>query len=315
MRPETTRGDRSDRLRQTVLRPGVHVLRRSAEELQVGLDPGRAIVLPDHPAVRQLLDALTSPAATPEPGYDEQTLLLLADGGLLVDADTLLPLLAAQGRAVEPCVVAALAAAHGDAAGELLRARSHAPVMVVGHGGAVAAQLADDLVSLLTESGGRARVAEARAAEDPRESDLVGVLVSVGEPPRELLDGWVRAQAPHLVVRMGEGAAALGPFVRPGETACLRCVDAHHTDIDPAWPLLAAQHATACSRGRADTLPEPVEPALAQLAVAWAAREVLSHLEGRSPAVLSGTLRLDPHLSSLSSQVWPRHPACGCGWS
>jgi bacteriocin biosynthesis cyclodehydratase domain-containing protein len=186
--------------------------------------------------------------------------------------------------------------------------------MVVGHGGAVAARLVDDLVGLLSESGARARGADP-AAQDPREPELVGVLVSVGEPPRELLDDWVRAQTPHLVVRMGEGTAAVGPFVRPGETACLRCVDAHHTDIDPAWPLLTAQHAAACSRGRADTLPEPVEPALAQLAVAWAARELLTHLEGRSPAVLSATLRLDPQLRSLSSQAWPRHPACGCGWS
>jgi bacteriocin biosynthesis cyclodehydratase domain-containing protein len=122
----------------------------------------------------------------------------------------------------------------------------------------------------------------------------------------------MRAGAPHLVLRLSEGSAVVGPFVRPGETACLRCVDAHHTDADPTWPLLVAQHASAVVRPRDDTVPEPVDSLLAALAAAWAAREVVSHAEGRSPATMATTIRLDPRLTALETHSWPRHPACGC---
>ena len=60
-----------------MLRPGVHVLRRSAEELQVGLHPDRALILPDLPAVRALLASLNSPASLPLEGYDARTIELL----------------------------------------------------------------------------------------------------------------------------------------------------------------------------------------------------------------------------------------------
>jgi hypothetical protein len=33
----------------------------------------------------------------------------------------------------------------------------------------------------------------------------------------------------------------IGPYVVPGETACLACVAAYRRDADPAWPVLAAQ--------------------------------------------------------------------------
>lgn len=80
--------------RRLVLRPGTHVLRRSASELQVGLDPRRAVVLPDHPGVRALLARLARPAARPsEEPYDGQALDALTGSGLLMDLDTLLPLM------------------------------------------------------------------------------------------------------------------------------------------------------------------------------------------------------------------------------
>jgi bacteriocin biosynthesis cyclodehydratase domain-containing protein len=124
----------------------------------------------------------------------------------------------------------------------------------------------------------------------------------------------MRLGTPHLLLRLTEGRAVLGPFVRPGETACLRCVDAHHTDVDPAWPLLVAQYATAVARPRDDTVPEPVDPLLATLAGAWAARELVSLAEGRLPVTTSATVRLDPLVTALETQRWPRHPACGCTW-
>lgn len=299
-----------------MLRPGVHVLRRSAQELQVGLRPDRALVLPDRPPVRALLGTLASPAALPPEEYDGRTVALLADAGLLVDSDALLPLVPRRGQDDRPATdgppdgpgrsdVAALAAEAGEAAGSLLEARRRAAVQVVPCGSPEARPVAETLTALLGRAGigcGAGRPA-------------VAVLVAVGEPAREETDGWMREGTPHLLLRLTEGRAVVGPFVRPGETACLRCIDAHHTDLDPSWPLLVAQYASAVTREREDTVPEPVDGVLATLAAAWTAREVVSHAEGREPATTSVTIRLDPHLTALETQTWPRHPACGCAWS
>lgn len=306
-----------------LLRPGVHVLRRSADRLQVGLDPDRAVVLPDTDATRAVLAALASPG-TARPGeYDVRTIDLLTGAGLVVDAATLLPLLPT-GPTAEPGVprpdTAALAASDGDDVGRLVAARTGAAVHVTATGGG-AEEVARTLTGLLAAAGVRCRAPKAPSPDGARRSSRptatgearpVEVLVSVGEPARELLDGWVRDGVPHLLLRLVEGHVVVGPFVRPGETACLRCLDAHHTDVDPAWPLLVAQHATAALHGREDAVPEPVDSVLATLGAAWAAREVLSAAEGRSPATTATTVRLDPHLTRIETQDWPRHPECGC---
>ena len=321
------------RFRRPVLRPGVHVLRRSAGELQLGLDPGRALVLPDRPRVRALLAALTSPASVVDDEvYDDRTLALLADAGLLVDADALLPLMPtgpdAGAAVVSRPEVAAMALDAGDRAAERLKARATAEIEVLTTGSPCGRSVAAELAGLLTASGVRCVEADERtvAAGSDRASPqgqrvphgadpTAAVVVAVGEPGRERVDDLVRAGRPHLLLRLVEGRAVVGPFVLPGETACLRCLDAHHTDVDPAWPLLVTQYARAVSRDREDTVPEPVDPLLARLACAWAARELVSFAEGRRPATLSTTVRLDPHLTALETQHWPLHPACGCAWA
>jgi bacteriocin biosynthesis cyclodehydratase domain-containing protein len=308
------------RPRRLGLRPGVHVLRRDAEHLQVGLDPARAIVVRDCAETRTLLAALTDPAApVGADEYDGPTLALLAGNDLLVDADVLLPLVptgpgadtsGAPGSGPPRSGVAALAAQDGDAVGALLTARSGTCVEVLTTGSPEVHGVVSSVTALLSAAGVPHRPAT-RPSDDPG----VGLLVAVGEPEREQLDPWVRAGVPHLLLRLVEGHAVVGPFVLPGETACLRCVDAHHTDVDPAWPLLVAQYATAVTRPRCDTLPEPVDPALAALAAAWTARELASYAEGRRPSTASTTVRLDPHLTALETHCWPRHLACGCTWA
>ena len=327
-------------VRRLVLRPGIHVLRRSATEIQVGLDPRRAVVLPDRPEVRTLLDALRSPArVTADEEYDGRTLELLADSGLLVDADVLLPLAPARpgageaegslpargalGRGVSRADVAAIAAHSGDRAADLLATRAAAGIDVASCGSAEAVTVAATLTALLSAAGIHPRLLpHGQPADDlsldppdaPTGAGRAGVLVTVGEPAREQVDVWMRKGLPHLLLRLTEGLAVIGPFVVPGETACLRCVDAHHTDVDPAWPLLVTQQAAAVTRVREDTVPEPVDTLLATMAAAWAARDLVSHAEGRPTATASTTIRLDPHLTSLETHCWPRHPACGCTW-
>ena len=72
-----------------ILRPGTHVLRRAPGELQVGLDPGSALVLPDSPAVRGTLRRISS-AAQPVSGEDPDagTVALLEEHGQLIDEAT-----------------------------------------------------------------------------------------------------------------------------------------------------------------------------------------------------------------------------------
>jgi bacteriocin biosynthesis cyclodehydratase domain-containing protein len=128
------------------------------------------------------------------------------------------------------------------------------------------------------------------------------------------VDRWTRGGTPYLLVRLTEGRAVIGPFVVPGRTACLRCVDAHCTDADPAWPLLVEQYASCSSRDRDDGAPEPVDPLLAALAVAWAARDLTSYVDGARPSSWSATVTIDARLARLETRGWLRHPDCGCTW-
>lgn len=297
-----------------ILRPGSHVLRRDDHELQVGLDPRRAVVLPDEPHVRACLDRLGRSARVDE--YDAPaTLDLLLAHGLVLDGSGLMPLIPTyrDGRdgptTVTRAAVAALARSSGDEAGNLLAARARTRVSVVPCGNSVSAGLADDLTSLVREAG-----LEVRSTGRSTGAVDVVALVGVGEPQREATDDWMRAGTAHLPVRLTEGSATVGPFVVPGQTACLRCVDAHHTDADPSWPLLVAQYASLASGERADGVPEPVDGMVAGVALAWAARDLASYAEGRRPSTWSTTIRFDPHLCSIETQSWLRHPACGCSW-
>jgi bacteriocin biosynthesis cyclodehydratase domain-containing protein len=104
----------------------------------------------------------------------------------------------------------------------------------------------------------------------------------------------------------------VGPLVRPGRTACLRCLDLTRAALDPAWPLILAQLA-----GRTPD-PSACDAALAAAVAAQAAAQALAHLD-RGPACESalptenGTLELVLPGWQWRRRTWPRHPACGCG--
>lgn len=305
-----------------ILRPGSHVLRRGSGELQIGLDPGRAVVLPADEQVRSCLSRLTSSADAAEfTGRQDAALLdLLTANDLVVDADALLPLMPVhrrerRGDSPPPkrSDVAALSRAVGDDAARLVHARSRAHVELAPFGQESVSELGSDLRQLLARAGIRAHAAD-ETAPTSSEPGSVGILFGVGEPHREQTDRWLREGLPHVVVRLSEGYATVGPFVAPGETACLRCLDAHHADADPSWPLLVEQYATLSSRCRNDGVPEPLDSLVASVGLAWAARDVASYTEGSTPSTWSTTIRFDPRLASIETRSWLRHPECGCAW-
>lgn len=280
-----------------LLRPGVRVCRRRDGELQVGLDTRLAVVAPETPAVRLVLDGLRNGVAPPSPAeLDAAGVRLCAallEKRLVVDADVLLPLLACDDAERVAGLTATVSSA-GLEAGVLLGRRRAAGVRIVSAGLDRAADRSAELLAACSIGRGEE------------------VVLHVGaEPERTLVDEWMRADLPHLFLVVSEGLVRVGPFVVPGRTACLRCVDAHHTERDPRMPLALHQYAEA--RGPRDGLPDPVPADLLELALGFVVRDLVSWVDGLRPAAWSTTIEVDPGLA-LPRRQWPRHPGCGCAW-
>jgi bacteriocin biosynthesis cyclodehydratase domain-containing protein len=259
--------------------------------LQLGLYAERRVLLPDSEPVRRTLDHLLRAEAPPEDPATREVLASLAP--VLVDAAGLVS------PGVDTGDVAAAALLDPPGYRDRLAARARVSVQVVGDlPGA-------DPRPLLTAAGLHVAAAE--------ESPTVVLVLSVGEVDRDALDPWVRTGLPHLVVRFVEGTAVIGPFVEPGRTACLRCLDAHRSEDDPRAAVLAAAHARAAGQ-RHDGVAEPLDSALASLALAWAARDLVTHAEGERPSTWSTTVELAATLSTVTQAEWLRHPECGCHW-
>lgn len=135
----------------------------------------------------------------------------------------------------------------------------------------------------------------------PAGAALVLLAHHVVEPRRAALA--IGRDLPHLPLVFGGSAVEIGPYVRPGVTACLACLAAAHLDADPAWPQLAAQ---AIGR-RGHGVP---------LAVAWeaglAAARLISDAERRPSRQTSSSLRLRVATGSRTTRTHHPHAACRC---
>lgn len=274
-----------------VLRPGTPVLTRGPGVLQVGLDPPAARV-PDDPSVRHLLDALARPAGhradahLPEPAATALT--RLHEAGLVLPAPAL----------PRRPGLSTLLAQFGPDAVRRHEARAATRVHLrTAPGISLAAALTD----LLAAAG-------LATTDDPEHPGAVHVVVHAGPLPRELLDPLVRGSVPHLVVAGDATGVRVGPFVEPGRTACLRCVDAHASVTDQRRTLLLAQAAAQSAAH-----PAPRDPVLDRLALAWAVRDLLRYADGDEPTTWSATVDLGPH-GVPERTPWGRHPYCGCSW-
>ncbi len=255
------------------LSPGLRVVARGRDRLQVGLYAGRRLVLDRTPEVERVLRALTdfTPLDTDGDPTAAEVLDRLGRAGALVWQDAL-----------------ALASAQ-------------APVAVLGSLPGV------DCADLLARTGMR--------AADAVESPSAVVVLSSGELARELLDPLLRKGVEHIVVRLVDGGAVVGPYVVPGLTACLRCIDAHLAEHDPAHVEVMTRYVRATSRVRNDGAPEAADPFVATIATAWALRDLRARLAGGTPSTWSATLHLDAAPARHETRTWLRHPRCGCTWS
>jgi hypothetical protein len=146
-----------------------------------------------------------------------------------------------------------------------------------------------------------------RGGSRPVAPDVV-LLVTEGEVPRSRLDPLVRDEVPHLLVRDHGHEVVVGPFVAPGLTACLRCVDCHLGELDPRRGLAVEQAAT-----QRPLVAPPVDATLRAVALSVAVRDLVSYVEGDRPATWSATLTVGRPLD-LAPTRWLRHAACGCAW-
>lgn len=111
-----------------------------------------------------------------------------------------------------------------------------------------------------------------------------------------------REDTPHLPVVFGGAKAVVGPFVRPGHTACMSCVYAAAREVNPLWPVLAAQLVARA--------PGDVTPQLADEAGGLAAR--LMRVATGHPHAEAQSVTIHAH---SARQEWMSHPLrgeCGC---
>lgn len=331
-----------------MLRAGLRILDRGTDGVQVGADPRWATVLPEvSPDAATTLRAMVrqdGPAsarrtrATPRdaPADLRAALASLARSGLLVPEGATVDV--PSGRTDDRAAIDHVTQGRGGLTA--LERRAAATVAVIGLGrlGMVLAGTlaAAGVGTLLLDDGRRVRPADvgvgglrehhvgrarARAAaevlvESSRstrigtERDVPDVVALVFD---EVADPIATARlvaegVPHLAVVVREGDVVVGPFVVPGLTPCLHCLDLHRADHDARWPELAAQ-----LRAAARDVPAAQESCVAGVAGALAAAHVLAGLDGHVPPTRGETVEMSLPDALPRVRSWTPHPGCGCG--
>ncbi len=249
------------------LLPGALLLRRDAHTLQVGTSPG--IAIPDRPGLGRLLRRLDGTLP-----WEKLTGVIAQDIPEFTDdvTDTLTRLVAAG------AVVAAESA-------------PLPPRVAVRHDRSTSA-----FAKLLTTALGN-------SALQPD----IEVLVSAGEPARSAFEVLVSARVAHLPVVVNESRVRIGPFVAPGATPCLGCLDVLLTSWDPAWAVLVPQFE------RPRLLPVTLPASVLLRAAAEVAHQLESLQGGNRPPTVGRILSIGPGQSDVDLRDVPFATQCPCG--
>jgi bacteriocin biosynthesis cyclodehydratase domain-containing protein len=270
--------------------------------LQLGLEwPGVATIRDSQPlrAVLECIDGFRDAdgviLAALESGHGQrecqEALALLIECGAVVDAD--LPR--------DPAVPEQSWAAWSLLAGPLRQAvdiahrRRRRRVAVVGTG-----IVADEVRRLLPSS-------HIALSDDPAHADVT-VLALDDEAARSLSDEVMHLGAPHLWVCVRDLIGVVGPFVVPGRTACLRCVDAARSELDPAWTTLLDSVAAKPLRVTA------VDAVVVTLVAAWAVHEIALWASDIQPQTWGHVVEVPYGSAPVERVGFERHPRCGCSW-
>lgn len=156
--------------------------------------------------------------------------------------------------------------------------------------------------SVLVEgSGPTASLLRQLLGEPGDDPDLV-VLVAHHVTRPERAAQLLRRDVPHLAIVYGDSEVRIGPVVEPGSGPCLRCLELHRRDADPAWPAIATQ-----LLGRSSQLERPL---LATEVAAAAARVALGRLASGPGSAVGITIAGAD--GSRVERRWQPHPECGC---
>jgi hypothetical protein len=325
-RGRTARGGRA----YPRLAPHTPILRRGRQQLQLGVDSQRTVVLdgvgPQTELVLRMLDGChhidsirdSCDAASVDPESVDHLLRLLDAAGLVEDAGggvgrpdhapetSRVRLVGAGplGTQVARLLVASGVAALAVFDSAVVDHQVHPTAGVLAtNAEALAATMA--AVQRTGLPGCRVSVLNHWSKPDGHMPDVTVVAADQWEPDRVVGYGLVRADQPHLFVRQAGPTAVVGPFVVPGQTACLDCTDLVRSSTDRAWPLLLTQ----LSR-----LTPTLRPALSGWAASTAVVEVLRFLSGAAPSSQGHTLELSEPDYAVQRRPWPAHPSCGCSW-
>jgi bacteriocin biosynthesis cyclodehydratase domain-containing protein len=227
----------------------------------------------------------------------ERLLTLLAGAGLLIDYPAaVLRALPADRRArlLPELAAASLARQDTDGGAAVLARRCAASVRIDGTG-----RVAAGITEILAAAGVEVATGGGRRGRRP------ALLILAGQPP----DPAARLpDVPHLAVSAREAIGMVGPLVRPGVSACLRCLDLTRANRDPGWPLILAQ----VSRRQAE--PVACGAVLAAAVAAQAAAQALAFVDCPAAAgpAENATLELVLPGWQWRRRGWPPHPACTC---
>ena len=293
------------------LRPGLLPLWRDRDTVQIGIDCRRAVALTGvggAAAVIRLLDGsrdrsqvLRDAAKDGVPAAVAEKVIAMLD--LSAGSRQAFPA-ELRDELIAELASASIARQDGDGGAQLLARRSAFPVHVRGAG-----RVADTIADLLNRAG--LTVLAAPARRPAQEASSAGLAVLVGRPAQELAESLRRGGVPHLAVSASEAIGVVGPLVRPGVTACLRCLDLTRAARDPAWPLILAQLSGRSAQ------PQACDAALAAAVSAQAAAQVVAFADRASlaEATANGTLELVLPGWQWRRRTWLPHQACSCGAS
>ena len=247
------------------LADGVPMVWRTPTSVQLGVDAPIVVVADVTAGVERMLAAL-------RPGVSVSGWNMLArDAGLSEDEA------AALLARLEPAMQAGQPAASGR-------------VLVTGD-----SPLALSLATVLRDEG-------LLAGEDDTSPSLAVLVADWVLGPDDAAT-WLRRDVPHLPVVSADRSVTVGPFVEPGRSPCVYCVQLARTDADPAWPAVAAQ-----LWGRPG-------PAMSQLTVMSAAAFTARAVRGRlrdGPSDAARGWRISDAGATVSAWTAQLHPRCSC---
>lgn len=158
----------------------------------------------------------------------------------------------------------------------------------------------DALLRLLRDAGPSLRMAA------PEEKARLEVLRAHGASDLVLTRTLTSLDVPHLDIVTDERAISVGPLIVPGRTPCETCLGIGRTERDSWWPRLALQ----LGDPRRDAgLVVPVPEALAAAGIAI--REIIGFFAGEQPSSTLWRIPFGAHVPE--SRVCLPHPDCGCG--